>query len=365
MPDYTLYDLDIRLYTPLHIASGETLLNEYDYVVHGGRTWRLDQGAWLDTQDVEDPNLAYRLARTPPGQLLREGDFDEDSPIWRYVLKGTPRATREGAQVQEQIKDIHNRPYIPGSSLKGALRTALVAWGFRAQGGKLDVDRLSHRRQWAAQGLERDIMGRNPNYDLLRALQVADSEPVKVDCLRIFNVTVITPRGTAAPIEVEAVTAPTTFRSRLKIDDALFGQWAERLEFGDKRSWLERLPYIVHLFSRGRLRQAISWCDQRRGTERIRSHYVRWEQRKVEDNECYLQLGWGGGWDSKTIGPALHNDPQQIERLIDKYHLGNPRRREPGDPFPRTRRMITVQRRGREQIASPLGWVRIKFERRL
>ena len=81
----------------------------------------------MDEQDVDDPRLAEQLARTKPKDLLNPADFHADSGLFRYVLEGTPRSEAEGAVLREQIKTPFGKPYLPGSSLKGALRTALAA----------------------------------------------------------------------------------------------------------------------------------------------------------------------------------------------------------------------------------------------
>ena len=134
MTAYTIYDVTASVFTPLHIGSGRELLNEYDYAIRSGRTWRLNEGTLLDAQDVEDAETAALLGRTPPAQLLQEREFRADSPFFRYVVAGAPRSQAAGAQLREQIKDAFDRPYLPGSSLKGALRTAL-AWNVWRQRG--------------------------------------------------------------------------------------------------------------------------------------------------------------------------------------------------------------------------------------
>ena len=149
MAAYTIYDLTVSVLTPLHIGTGRELLHQYDYAIHGGRTWRLNESALLDAQDVEDPALVEKLARTPPAQLLRSQDYRPDSGLFRYVLRGTPRSEAEGAQLREQIKDVFDRPYLPGSSLKGALRTAL-AWNIWQQRDiQPEMSQINRRRQWA------------------------------------------------------------------------------------------------------------------------------------------------------------------------------------------------------------------------
>src|SRR5690606_2029878 len=99
-----------------------------------------------------------------------------------------------GAEIQEQIKDPWDRPYIPGSSLKGALRTAIAFVG--AAQRKIQINPAEFRRdsRFAAQPLEQKILnaanvppGKVPNYDLLRALQISDTTPADRPELRLLN----------------------------------------------------------------------------------------------------------------------------------------------------------------------------------
>ena len=75
MTAYTLYDVTVSVLTPLHIGSGKDLLNEYDYAIRNGRTWRLNESALLDAQDVEDADTAALLGGRPPAELLQAQDF--------------------------------------------------------------------------------------------------------------------------------------------------------------------------------------------------------------------------------------------------------------------------------------------------
>ncbi|HHS96401.1 MAG TPA: type III-A CRISPR-associated RAMP protein Csm5, partial [Chloroflexi bacterium] len=192
MAEYIRYRVKATLLTPLHIGTGQDLLHKYDFAVHGGRTWRLNEEALLEAQGVDDPALAERLAKIPPADLLQEPeDFRPGSPFFRYIARGVPRSVAEGAQVREQLKDVHDRPYLPGTSLKGALRTAIAwhAWG--ALGLQPRRARLKPNPRFAAQDYERTIFGKDPNHDLLRALHVEDSQPVGKDRLILLNVRVL------------------------------------------------------------------------------------------------------------------------------------------------------------------------------
>ncbi|MBL7202407.1 MAG: type III-A CRISPR-associated RAMP protein Csm5 [Anaerolineae bacterium] len=368
MPEYTLFDARVTLLTPLHIGTGRDLLLDYDYAVRGGRTWRINEDALLDAQDVEDLAMADALARTPPAQLLRESDFQIDSPLFDYVLQGIPRSRQAGAQLREQIKNVWRQPYLPGSSLKGALRTALAWHGFAALHMRPDVGKLNRNRKWAAQGIERDILGRSPNYDLLRALHVGDSDPVGSDRLMLANAQVLTRGGASAPIELEAVRPETVFRLTVKLDEGLFSDWARELGLGSRAEWLRGLPTVVRAHVEERIQTERAWYAGVQEAQEAQTFYGELASLGLPENAFVLQLGWGGGWDSKTLGSRLRADERFMENVIDKYKLARGRRR-PGDAFPKSRRILVRVRQTRdgraiEQPALPLGWAMVEMIRR-
>jgi len=74
-----------------------------------------------------------------------------------------------------------------------------------------------------------------------------------------------------------------------------------------------------------------------------------------------LPIGWGTGWESKTLGSSLlRQDDRTFERLLHEYRMTKEQQRRPGDPFPKSRHLVLDERR---QPALPLGWVRIRLER--
>ena len=361
--DYTVYQVTVSTLTPLHIGNGRVLLHDYDYAIHQGKTWRINEDALLDAQLADDPALASQLARTPPAQLLSPGDFRPESGLFHYVLDGEPRSKASGAEVREQIKDVHFRPYLPGSSLKGALRTAIVWFGFGAK--KLTTaglkSRLGRNPAWAAQDIERELLGRDPNHDLLRALHVSDSQPVSPKQLMLVNAQVVTRGGMGSPIELEAIRPDTNFELTIKLDNALFSEWAAQLGLRQRADWLRHLPTVVQRHAARRLKDELGWYNGRTGAETVRNFYRQLMELKLPEDTCVLQLGWGGGWDSKTLGSHLRADPAFLEGVIRDYTLARGRRRE-GDPFPKSRRTSVRRVRSadgavRDAIGLPLGWV--------
>lgn len=365
MADYAIFDVTVTLVTPLHIGNGRELLREYDFAVHNGRTWRINETALLDAQDADDPETAAKLASIKPAELLRPADFRPDSPFFRYVLRGVPRSKIEGAQVREQLKDPFDRPYLPGSSLKGALRTALAWHAWQAHNLKPDVAQLGQRREWAAQAYEQRLFGRDPNHDLLRALHVSDNNPVEQTRLILVNARVITSGGKlGSPIELEALQPDTAFALTLKVDRALFTQWAQRAGLPQQaQNWLQQLPQIVQSHSADLIRREIAWFGKINGAGAVLGLYQRLGQAKLGSRQCLLAVGWGTGWTSKTFGSRLQADQAFMERIIQDYKLARGRR-QPNDPFPKSRRVVMGFRDGQEYPASPLGWVLMELKAR-
>ncbi|MCC9078458.1 type III-A CRISPR-associated RAMP protein Csm5 [Litorilinea aerophila] len=372
MADYALYDVTVMTLTPVHIGSGRELWHEYDYVIRNRRTWRINEDALLDAQDVEDLRLAEQLAQSRPAELLKPGDFREDSPFFRYVLLGQPRSTDEGAQLREQLKDAFDRPYLPGSTLKGALRTALgwYAWGQRKlepEGRLLDRD-----RRFAARQYEEILFGKDPNHDLLRALQVSDSEPLDVDRLMVANARVINRRGELkAPIEMEAIRPDSAFRLTIKIDRQLFSEWAQRQKLRlSGGELLEQLPRVVGTYVCQHCGREAAWFNGIRDGTRIAQFYQQLAQAKIGDRQFLIALGWGTGWENKTFGSRLADNPAFMQHILQHYRLRRGRRQNnagQGIAFPTSRRVFVDvtkdgQGRRRETVQAAPGWCLVEWQ---
>ena len=396
----------IELLSPLHIGTGTNLLEGVDWIQRDGYVYVADQDALLEAvfdRAGEEGRSDAAIARAIAGMTLNdlvdagyltEEDFAEDSPLFRYRLRGKPAMN----QISEQIKDVFGRPYLPGSSLKGALRTVLAVGG--AQVCKLDVkgmviaeldeiDKLRRRkgrrvrpdRSWVSQPIEGELFapgaprgrkGRKrdvPHYDLLRALQVGDSEPVSLEQLSLVRVNIYPTAGQRTPygrqrgldVDVEALRRGTTLRVPIKIEGYLFSGQAKRtLRFGKRKSWLLNLPRWARSVAGQRIADEIEFFQQRQDAHMVLSFYNRlvqtWEG--LGENEFLLQVGWGTGWLSKTFGRLLQEDERAFERLVRDYRLTIERGRRPGDPFPKSRHLVRVG----EHPAVPLGWMKMKLE---
>lgn len=378
------YKVTIETLSPLHIGSGTTLLTNFDYLSRGGTTYVLDQDM-IYAAELDRHPVSSRLDQ-PAGSLIEEAQLSLDSPFVRYTLRG--ETTIE--QIQEQIKDAFGRCYLPGSSLKGALRTALLYYA-HASGiiSEAQVNYDQNRRgnyltDHAAMNFEKDAFrpGRDSaNYDLLRMLQVADSQalPLSPSPLELCPVRVFTDKNDppGSPVEIEAVQPGVKFHTQIKIDELSlqytdpkrYPHWAQELKWGDHQLWLLQLVEILQKVGQQHIAVEQEIARQK-GFQEAQSFYNQLNSQAEAmqgANQALLQIGWGIGWTATTIGNTL--DVPELDLVRQRFQLGRPPEHaenwhvDLSQAFPKSRRLNVDQPTGDQIFAGrPLGWVRLTIE---
>ena len=358
----TVYQVNLQTLTPLHIGDGDELRQDFDFTVYKNHTYRLDEDAiLLARSDMLRPDRQGHYP--PPGRLLSEADF-QNGDLFRYVLRGAARSGKTDARLKSFIKDVYDRPYIPGSSLKGAIRTALAWTGWEEVRPKLDRSAVGSRKSWAGQPLEKKLFGSEPNLDLLRALHVTDLLGLSEvgEGLRIVNAQVLTKRNAGSPIELEALPGDIAFKGSITIDETLFSSLAEPvLHFGNRRHWLDGLMGRVQAHSQARIAELLEWFEGADPSySAVARFYRRLHETSLGKTQALVQLGWGSGWDGKTFWTHLQTDPLLFEQLVKDFNMHKAGRdspaRKPGDEFPRSKRAAMVLKQGKAQVVAPFGW---------
>src|SRR5690606_9946154 len=121
MDNFTHLEMTVQVLSPVHVGDGSELLRNIDYVVHQGRTWVVNQDALLERFIDAEGAFDRQLLGRPVSELLRPDDFS-NSELFRYAMPGVPT----NRPLRSHIKDVFGHPYLPGSTLKGLLRTVMV-----------------------------------------------------------------------------------------------------------------------------------------------------------------------------------------------------------------------------------------------
>ena len=372
----------IEVLSPVHVGSGE-VLTRFDYVWEDG---------WLYVLSLDRILAHPRVRAEELAALMERGDFD-----WGDYLRGRgiklpdvaryrARCARDPAKVlrrgdvREHIKDPRFRPHIPGSSIKGAIRTALlwVALKYneallqrareaverrlgeverRLAGRRARQQRSIIRREkgWFAQQMEREFFGKNPNRDLMRAVRVGDTTPFEGG-LEVGLVTTYDLRGggrleAREDLRIFAELLPTgaVAEMRLTFDKKLFDY--PELGLKGKEVYVDDMPKLCNAWA-FELAQREEKFLRGGGMGEAADFYrdLRGKIRALPKGAFILPLGWGPGWEAKTVGERIREANEGLfARIRRTFRLGS----EGVEVFPKTRRLVRKW---------PLGWVFLSRE---
>ena len=184
-------NIQIETLSQVHVGSGVFLHKDNDFIVvkesDGSNIYVIDPnklGTIIGTDQVTIDNWVACVEKGNSEDFIRTrttGHQPKDFAL-RRITNFADFANTNGT-LKECLHDGFGRPYIPGSSIKGAIRSALVASLARKKGSGIvekelkrvfqEIDRRRRDRQLS--DFEKKFMGPNPNTDLFRFLIVGDA----------------------------------------------------------------------------------------------------------------------------------------------------------------------------------------------
>lgn len=351
------YKLTVETLSPIHIGSGNgDLLLDYDYVVEGNRAIVIDIDRLLE--DVSEERLETVAEDPKLSLLLLPEKIDEYKAYEMAIATGHPH------RIRQHIKDAFDRLYIPGSSLKGALRTALI-WS--AHHGALTLGGIGQRNDStkADDSVEAGLLDYDPldtHSDLLRALRLTDAYPQNSIVPRALQISVFSLRGQppslqlrGEPTFLEAIPRGAVIDTTLTLDRYILRP--ERRVRGiyhfRRRHFFDQLIDRCREFSSQLIKLELDFYSDC-GIWKLQGFYEALVKRQasLQPGEFLLPIGWGTGWLGKTIGTKLTRG--EVSTVADNYHLEKWQGPLFPEVFPKTRRLV-----GDRQASEPLGWVRM------
>lgn len=375
--------------TPVHIGSGETLNHINGYFANG-RWHYIDLNKVLAHPNVDINALTSEMSQREFRwrRYLQQHNMKNPSDLSVYSLLCAQ--SPETTDIREAIKSIGHHPYIPGSSIKGAMRTILLSdlinndenkKVFNESSAHLNKEiesgpRGNPRRDTPAKRIEAKAFGKDPNHDILRALQVSDTDPLESNSLAIEMAWTVTlnsnnqlvqkiDNGTEYKNFVEVIQAKQQLTFILKMDELLFREREKKiLNFSDlQENTLQEVAEVCN-FEADLLMKSEQAFFEDYGLIEIANLYdslIDLNNRLKKEGAFMLQIGWGTGYYANTVTSSFTDKddaPIDMMNLRKRFQLGNSRsQRGQYDEreFPKTRRILY---RGRNPIA-PLGWIKI------
>jgi CRISPR type III-A-associated RAMP protein Csm5 len=159
----------------VHIGSGNFLQNNSEFVNDNGFLYVIAPEKLLNA--IGEDRLDYWVAAIEGGSSVSELVPKGTSPkeyAKRCICLCTDRILNGQTTLKECMHDGRGVAYIPGSSIKGAIRTAILAdlaYGEKELGAKIKFG----NEKFACSDVEKELFGKSPNSSLFRFLQVGDA----------------------------------------------------------------------------------------------------------------------------------------------------------------------------------------------
>jgi CRISPR-associated protein Csm5 len=406
----------IQLTSPiLHIGSSVSRLNPFEYVQTDRKVYLPNQEALAKgllaqggrffndyIQAIEDRDDISRLLKQAFGAEWWKATDTNECPIFPKEAISQKLTSERITDLRPMIRNGMGQLFIPGSSIKGAIRTA-IAYHLLKHGDRYQIpstkrvsaiektlkQKLGQLNQYQQKFLddelfmnnlfsefsltyqERNFTGKGPNTDFLRALKVTDSEP-------LLESKITTKKGQEIPVNIPVVVEviiSSRFSDYLaKYKASIYVEMVRNVqtEFTitldtEMLSWFKHKQGMKLPFSN--LDELLQICQEftqeqwdyehdywqeiknnpRASGKNLDFNYIR-ELYESEKCPYSLRLGWGSGMNGTTIGLCL--DDELREDIRDTCGL-----KAPGFEAPKSRR--TVMNPNNEIKFVP-GWVKFK-----
>lgn len=275
------------------------------------------------------------------------------------------------------IKEAGYRPYVPGTELKGALRTALLfalldqdenyavlakeLAGFQTmlRSGALPKEKVARLTRIADKVEGTALCGtkNDAKYDLLRLLHVGDTDLLSPDSLQVRALESVG-TGRFTRTLAEALEPGTTFSFRLALASVEEVGWAlEKLGLAEKVQGLSLARLLEACYRRS---AAILEADGEyfRSNSVIISEIGRLQDANTPRSPL-LRLGGGQGFLSTTVDLHVRRrDPPLYDQAIREGVSFQRRWRTQRGNFPKTRRVVSD---GHGNPVTLPGWIRLEI----
>lgn len=413
-----MMNYEITIISPVHIGTDKNI-TPFEFAHVHDKFVVLDMNALLTENPNRAEDLNCQLAKDALHFALSDflSDKELNNPAyWKYCATLDPSTKAvlqqelrkaKNMDIDEQIKSTaDSQLYLPGSSLKGALRTAF-AYATLQQNDAL-LNNLKQRLRkvdwrnpdeavnelifWGAR--------KDPKYDLFKILRISDSStlPANEHTLDIGKMKILSLRSSAkkpasdAPAQrgtmyaqLQALRAKTAeplplkfwwtlqevlapgiaFEGELEIEQRLLCDANPRKILGWKEHQQQFEPQTLIAAANTFARDLCDWelhffQHEVKGidVQPVVSFYqkLQTELEHADEHTGYLCLGQGAGWHKMTVGLLLERaNDFDFHKLRKDLRLADKRM---NFDYPKSRKLLM---KSEQEIQAVFGWVKVQF----
>lgn len=360
-------EISLTTITPIHIGSGRKY-SATEFLVKGKELYKVDiNKVFLKLDEktraefvtrLEDPN--FQLGSFLQGMNIPLSEIKLYSCNLKTDLKtGLPN------EINEYIKT-HGGAFIPGSSIKGSIRTAIL-YNLIDEKDIYKIDRifdLGYRQRDRDREIQTFIDGffvgetnRQPSSysSFLRFLQITDTETT--NNLSVYSIKALRcerrgwswykRHGRDVTLFSEVIDAGKNLRAEVSehYDPDIY----KKLGLRKKERYIDmaNIKEFIYNFSADLIEHEIEFSEKYH-IDFLSDFYKQVKSKNTKDSPL-LKLGHGSGFLATTIGLKLKKHPQ----VFEKVRKGLRGKSYPYE-FPKTRKIVVEEN-------TPLGWVKLKF----
>lgn len=329
-PTNQTYEVTLETITPVHIGTGEELVKNEDFIQDGSRLAIINENKLADI--LGDEVEAYLDFVNPNKKgdrnllkFLRENiksNFQTQDIASRYIdssgLSNVPK-------LKQALIDAQGKHYIAGSSLKGAIRTAMLNDLIDKDSStfvKKTENLKNYKGKFDDTKVISNYLGNSPEYDILRFLQVSDfyaEKPIQTVCSEAI---VINLHGDEWREDkhlsnlLECIPAKTVFKGRISINTKALDNLElylpkinpqkngkeitqiEKILNTMKDLDISKLLDIINKAAKNILKKENEFWEEE-DYDAVVDNYIS-ETSNIYSNTSIIRIGASSGWDSIT-----------------------------------------------------------------
>lgn len=340
--------IHIETLTDVHVGSGETLLENNDYYVtqcDGDKVLAI-----IDPKKVLNRIGLKNIDTWVAGIERGKGIVDilkSIAPIagpWDVAKRLVDLyASKSLGSLKTIVRNGLDRPYLPGSSLKGAMRTAVMATVMK---NNPNMDLWIDFSKMIGAKVERNVFGSDPNNDIFRFLQVGDADfgEWSTSAVRMVNVNERTSGNywdcsKQQLIETIPLNCDSYFEMKIRSKEC---QLAGK-KLPPCMTSVDNLFEAINNHTCNLLEQEVKWWADREmdDTSGYASQYKEACKQLLEEalaakpGQCVMRVGGGSGW--RFITGDWSRKSKMFNQIKDKSRPHNERYKK--YDFPKSRRV--------------------------
>lgn len=368
-----VYNCDIEFLSPVYIGSGDTYGTYEAYSNKQSLITRIDvikfysdldedlQKKFLDTVVEDDFKLA----------VFYNSNKERIKPIKNYTrYKSYKRAEKDLNEIHEHIKTL-DKLYIPGSSLKGAIETAIIYSSIDDSlirryisvdnKNTKSFDVKNFKRFLDSFFSSKNYPNQKANYNIMRFLKIMDSDTFNTPI--IYDVKTINaqfdennqPNGIkeAVPVVYETMDL-NSFKTKSIVTKFIIDyndKLLDGLDIQDKKEYLDinNIKSAIYKFSKDIIDYELDFA-KKFDLDYLVKFYETLSDKNTPDSPV-IRIGAGKGLLSSSLALKIKN----IDKGAYKSIFGN----FDGTEYPISKRIVVTKSKPLE--GKPLGWVKLNF----